>query len=61
MADKRTSERPRAKPPLRSVRCAECAHGWVLARVCMLAPLSEWPGEKPMGCMYYERRKDGTK
>lgn len=57
----RAPEAPRK--PLAPARCDECRHGWELGRVCTLQPLSgEWPGVKPHGCLYYERRgRDGER
>lgn len=42
--------------PLPPVRCTECANGIARLRRCRLAPLTAWPVEKRMGCLYYRER-----
>ena len=42
--------------PLGRCSCDECRHCWLLVRVCTLSGVSRAPGDKPQGCLYFERR-----
>lgn len=45
-----------AKEPLKPCACAECRHCWALARVCTARLIHRAPGEKKLGCLYFQER-----
>lgn len=47
------------KRPLKPCSCSSCRHCWALGQVCTARLIARAPGEKKLGCLYFEDRREG--